>query len=255
MLSKRIRIILIILTLLLLVSSISFAKRKQFDNMKFNLGFGGLVSTGSILGIIESVQIYQSVTNDQDYDYPGLTEEQKDALIELNGAMQRALLVANILGSMEYGIHVRILWKILISEVDLILLPFDGSYNGRIDFMLLPMVGIRCPFFIMPYIMVGPTFTFSFYPEQFTNIENWKGRWAATDNFCFRPGLNIRLGLDFKIKNVSFGGYAQYTVKDFQEFSLWYTELVDAGYEGPIAVGKVVGSQCRVGVNFCIYLF
>ena len=116
------------------------------------------------------------------------------------------------------------------------------------------MVGIRCPFFIMPYLIAGPTFTFSFYPEQFTQVENWKGDWAATDNFAFRPGLNTRAGLDFKFRGWSIGAYYQYTIKDFQEFGSWFWHLTNAGYSQADAVGKIFGAQSRFGASMCFYI-
>lgn len=250
--AKKILITVIMVVLLLSVGYVN-AKEKSSE-MKFKFGIGGFISTSNILGLIEDVKMYNAIKNDTDYDYPGLTDEQKEAFNNLSEGMRRAILTANILGGMEYGLHARILWNILISELDLVLLPFDGSYNGRLDFSVTPMVGIRAPFFIMPYFMVGPTFVFSFYPEEFAKVENWRGDWAATDNFVFRPGLNTRVGLDLKLGNFAIGGYYQHTIKDFQEFTSWYYHLSQA-FGSAEAVGRILAAQSRFGAIFTIYLF
>lgn len=252
---KGIRILSIVLILILTFSTLSFAKSQQSDELRFQMGFGLMVSTSNLLGIIENINIYNAIVNDQDYHYPGLTKKEQNALNELNGNMQRAIVVANILGAMEYGLSFRMLWHILMSEIDLVLLPFGGSYNGRLDLELAPMIGIRAPFWLMPYIMAGVIFTFSFYPDKICEIENWKTRWAATNHFAYRPGVNVRVGLDLKFKGFSFGAYAQWTVKDVQEFSSWYWHLVNAGNRSAEAVLKIFESQCRIGATVNFYLF
>ena len=98
-------------------------------------------------------------------------------------------------------------------------------------------------------------FTFSFYPSEFTKLENWKGRWAATDNFAFRPGINLRAGLDFKFKGFSIGAYYQYTIKDFQEFTGWYYAIVSEGLTQQQAAGMIFGAQSRFGASLCWYVF
>lgn len=254
--NKRIQKILGVIIILVLVLSVSIhAKSQKRDEKRFQLGFGAIVSTGNLLGIIESVKMSQAIQSGNDYDYPGISKEESEALNNLDGAMQRAILVANILGSMEYGFQFRLLWNILMVEADLFVLPFDGSYNGRVDMLLQVMAGVRAPFWIMPYIIGGANFTFSFYPGQFTTLENWKGRWAATDNFAFRPGFNLRTGLDFKFKGFSIGAYYQYTVKDVQEYTLWYDAIVNAGIAPNKAVGMIFGAQSRFGVSLCWYIF
>ena len=229
-------------------------KNSKYNENRLQFGFGVMVSTGNLLGMIESVRMYNSIKSDTDYDYPGLSDEDKESLQELEGSMQRAILIANIFGSMEYGLQLRILWRALIIETDLVLTPYDGSYNGRMDFTWPIMVGVRAPFFIMPYIMAGVNFTFSFYPDEFVSKENWKGDWAATDNFVFRPGLSTRAGLDFKFKKFSLGAYYQYTIKDFEEFTAWYGELTSEGVSSSDAVVKIFGAQSRFGITLCWYL-
>ncbi|MBN2546202.1 MAG: hypothetical protein JXB50_10425 [Spirochaetes bacterium] len=243
----------ILFALFLIVFSVNTVSAKeQSDYMRFRFGIGGFISTSNLLGLIETVKMSEAIKNDTDYEYPGLTDEQKEAFNELDAGMRRAILVANILGGMEYGLQTRITWKPLIVEADIVLLPFDGSYNGKLDFAVTAMIGARVPFFIMPYIMAGPTFTFSFYPERFATVENWRGNWAATDHFVFRPGLNSRLGLDLDFGHLAIGGYFQWTVKDFQEFGSWYWHLAQE-FGNAEAVGRIFAAQCRFGAILTYY--
>lgn len=245
----------IIICLTLLVPLMIFAKTKKEDEQRFQLGMGITLSSCNLLNLIEDAKLYESIKNDTDYSFTGLDEDEQEALNEISGAMKRAILVANILGGMEYGLQFRILYKIMLFETDVTLLPFDGSYNGRIDLLLSPMIGVRAPFFIMPYIITGVCFTFQFYPSEFTSKEEWKGDWAATNNFAFRPGLNTRIGLDLKIKGFSIGAYYQWTVKDFQEFTSWYWHIVDTGYSGVEAGWKIFAAQSRFGIAISLYVF
>ena len=249
--SKIILAVIIIFTLIFTVSG----KTQKNDEGRFQFGFGIMASTGNMLNMIESVRMYQAAENNTEYSFPGLGDKEEQALENLDGAMKRAILVANILGSMDYGVQVRLLWKILMVEADLAILPYDSSYNGRIDLMFTPFIGIRAPFFIMPYAIFGPIFSFSFYPATFTAKEIWRSSWGTTSNFVFRPGLNIRLGLDFKFKNFSIGPYYQYTIKDFEEFTSWYWHLVNAGFSQSDSAGKIILSQSRFGLAICLYVF
>lgn len=247
--------LLLIIVLIILVQFVIFPETKKFNEQKLQFGFGFMVSTCNLLNLIESAKIYDAIKNDTDYNFPGVDEEEQEALLKLNGGMKRAILVANILGGMEYGAQFRILYKIMIFETDIILLPFDGSYNGRLDLLLTPMIGVRAPFYIMPYFISGLALTFSFYPSEFTSIEEWKGNWAATTNFAFRPGIITRLGLDLKIEGFSIGAYYQWTVKDFQEFGSWYWHIMNAGYSSSSAVGRILAAQSRFGISICLYPF
>ena len=230
-------------------------KSKQSNEKNLQFGIGLSISTSNLLSLIESAEIYQATKNDTDYNFPGVTEEEQEALKNLDSGMKRAILIANILGGMEYGIQTRVLWNTLMIEADLTLLPFDASYNGRLDLMLTPMIGIRAPFFIMPYALAGVAFTFSFYPDGFAEKEVWRGDWATTDNFVFRPGINIKLGVDLKIKRFSIGAYYEYTVKDFQEYGSWWWHIVNAGYSQAEASGKILAAQSRFGIAACFYIF
>ena len=246
---------LFIIVLLILVQFTTFSITKKFNEQKLQFGFGIMASSCNLLNLIENAKLYESVKNDTDYYFPGIDDEEQEALQELDGGMKRAILVANILGGLEYGAQFRILYNIVMFETDLIFLPFDGSYNGRLDLLLTPMVGIRAPFFIMPYLIAGLALTFSFYPSEFTCIEEWKGDWAATSNFAFRPGINTRIGLDLKIEGFSIGAYYQWTVKDFQEFSSWHWHIMNAGYSSIEAAGRILAAQSRFGISICLYPF
>jgi hypothetical protein len=250
---RLIRTLLITLVVLFCVSSLTFSKTTQSDEMKFQFGLGAFVSTSNILGLIEDVKMAQAIKDNDgtEYNFPGMTDSQREALGALNSGMQRAILIANILGGMQYGIHMRILWNVLIGEADLTLLPFEGSYNGRLDFSLTPMVGIRAPFFIMPYIMLGPSFTFSFYPANVADLESWRTN-AVFKNFAFAPGLNTRVGLDLKLGKFAIGGYYQYSIVDFQEFGGWFWQLTQ-NFSASDAAARIFSSQSRFGGIITFY--
>lgn len=237
------------------------AKEKIKDERRFQLGFGFVIGSHNYLGLRESQKMIQAIDNGNDYDYPGLSKKEKEAFNNLDGGMKRAIVVANLLGAFEYGLQTRILWRILLAEIDLIILPFDSAYNGRVDLVISPMLGIRAPLAIMPYLIGGIIFTFSFYQNNFSTKEKWKSSWAHTDNFVFRPGLNIKAGIDFKIPaylkvpKFSIGAYYQYTIKDFEEFSGWYNQFIDNGSTTWEAATNILSAQSRVGISLCFYLF
>ncbi len=193
------------------------AKTKKSDEARFQLGFGAMVSTSNLLSLIETSKLYKSMEEGGDYSFPGLSKEQSMVLGDMQKNIGRALLVANILGGLEFGVNCRVLWNAFMFDSNVILLPFDGSYNGRLDFLVNANIGVRAPFWIMPYINAGVNFTFSWYPENVSNIDSWKS-WGVFNNFVFRPGMNVRTGLDIKFRHFSIGAYYQYTIKDFDEF-------------------------------------
>ena len=252
----------LVIVLLLMVFAFSFvwsetSKKESifsWDTKSFHFGFGATATTGNLLGLIESAKLYDTLHNNTAYDYPGLTDEQKQAVAKLNKGMTSALIAANILASMEYGLRTRLMYHVFISDIDLVFLPCDGTYNGRFDFQLVPQVGVRLPWFIMPYITMGPTFTFSFYPDKVANIENWKTNagYGVVDNFVFRPGLNVKVGLDLNFRRVMVGAFYQYEIKDFAEFTDYYNTIVDGGFSSSEAMGKIFGYQSRFGVSLVI---
>jgi len=245
--------------------------RKNFEK-RFQVGLGGLISSSNLLNFINNIRTFTALDSlNNGGVYEDLSPEQKAVtskeqyykLRDLGSAFQKTLFIANILATMEYSIQLRILWKILIFETDLSLLPFNGSYNGRLDFTLTINGGIRAPFWFMPYILCGVNFAFQFYPDEVYKIEKWKSDWGAFKNFVFRPGINVRAGLDIKFRVFSIGAYYQYTVKDFEEFTDWLgilkSALITGGESaqsaGIKAAGMVLGAQSKFGVNFCWYLF
>lgn len=245
--------------------------RKNFEK-RFQVGLGGQISSSNMLNFINNIRIFNALDSlNNGGTYEDLSPEQKAVtskeqyykLRDLGSAFQKTLFIANILATMDYSFQLRLLWKILIIETDLTLLPFNGSYNGRLDLMLTVNGGIRAPFWIMPYLMGGVNFTFQFYPDEVYKIEKWKSDWGAFKNFVFRPGINVRAGLDIKFRVFSIGAYYQYTIKDFEEFTDWLgilkSALITSGESaeaaGVKAAGMVLGAQSRFGINFCWYLF
>ena len=237
-----------------------FGKTKKSDENRFQMGFGAMVSTSNLLSIIETSKLYKAMEEGGTYTFPGLSSDQSTALGDMQKNIGRAILIANILGGLEFGINYRVLCNAFMFDSNLIILPFDGSYNGRFDFLVTANIGVRAPFWIMPYINAGVNFTFSWYPENVANIDSWK-TWGVFNNFVFRPGLNVRAGLDIKFRHFSIGAYYQYTIKDFDEFGAWLNtmkdNLVGQNYADAQAqaVGLVLASQSRFGVCLSWYVF
>ncbi len=249
--------------MVLLIVSVSFTAFGKSDKnwlqkeLGFNIGFGGFANTTNLMGLIESGRMATAMNEGKEYDFPGLSDEQKTAFNNMSKAMGQAMIVANILASMEYALKVRITANIFIADIDVTFLPLDGSYNGRFDISLTTSAGIRAPFFLMPYITIGANFLFSIYPEDYKSIETWKASWGAAGRFVFRPGIVGRAGLDIKLGKFAIGAYYQYTVKDFEEFGTFFTSLLNDAYSGDTAkaVGAIMGYQSRFGVSLLFYLF
>jgi hypothetical protein len=256
MVNKKISIVIMLFILSLSFTWSETSKDSIFswDTKQFHFGFGATITTGNLLGLIESAKLYDTLYNNKAYDYPGLTPQQQAAVSNLNKGMTSALIAANILATMQYGIRTRLMYHVFISDIDLIFLPCDGTYNGRFDFQLVPTIGIRMPWFIMPYITAGPSFTFSFYPDKVVDIENWKTKagYGVVDKFVFRPGLNIRVGADLNFRRVTIGAFYQYEIKDFAEFTDYYNSIVQNGFSSTEAAGKIFGYQSRFGVSLVI---
>ncbi len=250
---KRVVIVLLLIFVLLF----SLSAKSKFDWKKemlgFKLGLGFLVNTSNLLGLIESANMAKAVESSSTYDFPGLTDSQKDAFKNLDKAMQYTIIAANIVGAMEYGFKFRIMYHVLIADADLTLLPFDGSYNGRVDLQLSVSAGVRVPFFIMPYITMGFLSTFSFYPDEFIKVEEWKQNYAGFANFAFRPGMVSRVGLGLNFPAFSMGLYYQWTVKDFYEYVGFWNELANSSTPAD-AAGKIFGYQSRFGFEMVWYL-
>jgi hypothetical protein len=223
------------------------------DTKKFHFGIGVTATTGNLSGLIDNVRL---LYNNQVYDYPGWTAEQKEVISKLDSQTVRGLVFANILCSMEYGIRTRFMYHVFISDIDLVFLPSDSSTNGRFDFQLIPTIGVRVPWLLMPYITAGPSFTFSFYPDKISDADNWKTKagYGVFNNFVFRPGLNIRTGLDLNLRRMTIGVFYEYGIKDFAEFSDYYRSLIINGYSVNDAVWRVFNYQGRFGASIVVNL-
>jgi len=252
----------ILLVFLIIISSMTalFSKQKIRDERRFQLGFGFIIGTHSLAGLSETTRIYNALKDNEDYYFP-LAVNNKDYFDTLNNDQKTGILVGHILGGWEYGFQFRILWNIIIAETDIILSPFDASRNGRFDFIIMPMIGIKAPLALMPYIMFGLIYTFSFYPGEYSFTENNKSSFTSNINFSYRPGLVIKAGVEFKIPKYlkiakfSVGGYIQYTIKDFEEFNYIYFNYKESGYSDFSAVLKILENQLRFGISLCYYLF
>ena len=72
----------------------------------------------------------------------------------------------NVFKSLQYGLQFRLLYKIFMGESDLLFLPTNGI-NGGMNITFTPMIGIRAPFIVMPYLVAGPAFTYGFNIDKF----------------------------------------------------------------------------------------
>ncbi len=230
--------------------------RDEMNNVHFGVGVN--INTSSLISIYYNALLYEADKNGGTFNLPGMTYADVAAYKGLSESMKTGVLISNILSTLEYGIKFRVMWNVLIGEADLNILPMEGTYNGKLDFSMNFNVGVRLPFWIMPYVMMGPMFTFSFYPEEFIKVESWRSNWGGFQNFLFRPGLNIKAGLDFKFKTFSIGAYYSYSIKDFDEFTNFFDTIVlgnigDSDEEIQEAVGMVFGRQSKFGIAFIIY--
>ncbi len=256
---RKLLVIFLMVTLFAFsVNAKSGNTKPKWDENKFQFGIGATVSTGHLLGVIETGKMIDAENKTgTDYSFPGMTKEQADAYNGLSKNMKTAIWVSNIFASMEYAIQARVLWNVLLVHADLGFLPMDSSYNGRFDMVLGVNAGVRAPFFIMPYVTAGVNFTFSFYPDKVVNIstENWKlnAKYGVAENFVFRPGINFVAGLDLKLGKFSIGGFYKYIIKDFDEFNYMYQQFKNDATRFDSAVGLIFSSQSKFGVAVSFY--
>ena len=254
---------LLIISIVIFLLSFNIYSKTNSDERRFQLGIGFLMTTSHLYALIEDVRMAQELEAGRSYDAPNLTDSQKEAILNLPPNMRRGIYVSNILASMEYGIKARILWQLMIIDTDLVFLPYDSSYNGRMDMEWTADIGVRYPWFIMPYFMGGLNFTFSWYPTDVKLIDEWKTHYAYAGNFVWRPGINFKAGLDFKWRSFSIGLYYQYMIKDFEEFTGWWTVLYDSLKNGSTddatarstASWYVFAAQSRFGLSLTWYIF
>lgn len=231
----------------------SDAKKVKKDEKRFQFGIGLHVNSLNFSGMNQVYDIFQSIKDDEDYDYPGISDLEEDSIHNLSNWMQNDILASYILRNQEYGMHIRILWNVLIFETDFDFLPMDYTNSERSNIMLAPMIGIRYPSFIMPYIMIGPNLNVGF---ETTDKGSWHDKINTVKNsLIFTPGLILKTGLDFKAQYFSIGLYYQYRLKDFNELTYWYSIFNEGGISNTEAFWNIVGSQSRIGITFSVYFF
>ncbi len=226
-------------------------KKEKWDEKKLQFGIGIHINSLNFSGMSEAYNIFQSIKNDEDYTYPGISDDQEDSIQNLPFSMQKDLLAEYIFKNQEYGIHLRLLWNVIIFETNFDILPMDYSNNERSNFMIAPMIGLRYPGFIMPYLMVGPNFNIGY---QVSDEGSWQDKMNSTKNsLIFSPGLILKTGLDFKFQHFSFGLYYQYRMKDFNELTYWYSLFKEGDITNTDAAWNIIASQSRIGLHFSIY--
>jgi len=250
--NKMVKKIVILILIIFLFSDVMNAKSKKNDEKRFQIGLGILMSTSNLFGLIHSAKM----AYEGDMSSVGIDKATSDK-IPLN--VRQTVLVANIFANMEYAFQFRILANIFIGESDIVLLPMDSSSNGRFDMFITLNGGVRFPFWIMPYIMAGANFTFSWYPGRVVDFENWRTTYGSNiaENFAWSPGMNIKIGLDIKFRLFSAGVYYVYMIKDFNEFGGKVSQVANdlANGDYTTAGAMIFGSQSRFGVSVCWYLF
>ncbi len=249
--SNKVKAVMLLTVFLLSATTMSFGKSSKTDESRPQVGLGINMSTANLFGFIQSIQMISN----KDYSSLGLTPAVADEVPE---NVKQALMIANIFATMEYSIQLRFLASIFMLETDLVLLPMDNASNGRIDMLVGLNVGLRAPFWLMPYITAGANFTFSWYPDKIANIETWRSLYGvqSAGTFAWSPGINVKIGLDVKFRGFSAGLYYTYAIKDFNEFTTRFqTVFMDiADGNTANAVGLLIGSQSRFGISVCWYL-
>ena len=228
-------------------------KKEKKDEKRFQFGIGMHVNSLNFTGINEARNILNSIKDDEDYTYPGISEDTEDSIQNLDTWMQEDILAGYIMRNQEYGIHLRILWNALIFETDFTLLPMDYTNSERSNIMIAPMIGVRLPYFIMPYLMIGPNLNVAIATND---SGSWRDRIGyMKNNIIITPGLILKTGVDFKADYFSIGLYYQYRMKDFNEVNYWYSEFIDGCVSNTDAFWNIIGSQSRIGLTFSVYFF
>lgn len=232
--------------------------KKKKDEKRFQLGFGVFVNSNDMYTLYQNIMRYKAIKNGKDYSYPALSHRERDALLSTPKYMQETVLGEYGFKTMEYGVQLRLLWNYLISETDFTFLPVDYSNNLRTDLMLTPMIGVRYPYFIMPYLMIGPNFSYGFNPDKLSdiNMNNWKTKINSFNNSgIFTVGIASKAGVDLKFDNFSVGLYYQFRVKDFADLNYWYSLYKSGDISGGQAFANALGQSSRFGISAVLYIF
>ncbi|HNZ26915.1 MAG TPA: hypothetical protein PLG34_04575 [Spirochaetota bacterium] len=249
--SNKIKAVALLAVFLLSTATLSFGKSSKTDESRPQVGLGINMSTANIFGFVQSI----SMIANKDYSSLGLSPEVADEVPE---NVKQTLAVANIFAAMEYSIQLRFLASVFMLETDLTILPMDNASSGRIDMLVGLNLGLRAPFWLMPYITVGANFTFSWYPDKIAKVETWRSLYGvkSAGNFAWSPGINAKIGLDIKFRRFSAGLYYTYVIKDFNEFTTRFRAVFMDISNGNTAnaVGLLIGSQSRFGISVCWYL-
>lgn len=228
-------------------------KKVKKDEKRFQFGIGIHANSLNFSGMNEVYNIFQSIKDDEDYSYPGISDLEEDSIQDLSNWHQKDLLASYIFRNQEYGMHLRILWNVLIFETDFDFLPMDYTDSKRSNIMIAPMIGIRYPSFIMPYLMIGPNLNVGF---ETTDTGSWEDKISTIKNsMIFTPGLILKTGLDFKAQYFSIGLYYQYRLKDFNEITYWYSIFKEGYISNTDAFWNIISSQSRIGLTFSVYFF
>lgn len=265
----KIKKITIFFIIFIFLSSMIFAKgdigfnkkKKLLERIKnnnekeFQIGFGVILNSPTISIMKDIKKTRKSIKTNEDYSYSGLSDEEMESILSLDNSMQNDLLFINILKSMEYGLQLRIMHKILITETDISLLPYNYYADRNMQVQLSVTAGVRCPFLIMPYFLAGPVFTVDFNPNEIRNEYNKKGKISAfKKKLIFNLGLNIKTGLDVKLKRFSVGLYYQFKMTGLETFGYWYNQIKGNNISLFKAFKNIISDFSCFGMSFCWYI-
>jgi|GEM_PF-824269 len=253
----------ILITLLLLLFSFNLYsqendktndKKEKLDERRFQFGIGTSITTSTIYDMYKNADIFKAIKNGDDYSYSYIDKDEDDHILSLNGDMQKAVLANHILKSLVYGIQFRFLWKVFMTEIDINVLPANYNYGNRTEISLTPMTGLRIPFVVMPYFLIGPTFTAGFYYDNYLKDRDDSNEiQAIKDNIRFLVGLSAKIGLDLKFDYFSIGIFYQYTIKNVGEIVDLYNTFNNDDLSREEIFKNILGSQSRFGLSMSIY--
>ncbi|MBN2546336.1 MAG: hypothetical protein JXB50_11100 [Spirochaetes bacterium] len=249
---KTIIKIIIIIIIIISYESLMFSKnKKKDDENRLQIGFG-LISYSNVMMVLKSIKKFEAINSNTDYNYPTTTKEQNEAFNSMDAVQQRYILALHVISSINYGLQWRILYKLFLFESYFAIKPYQ-LYEKNISLIFNIQAGLRIPFFIMPYFIVGINFTSVIYPESGLRLENEGINILKTDNFVLKPGITAKIGLDLKLKRLSTGIFYQYIVSDLNEFNTLYSSYLNAQNTGSMTVLKIIGLQSHIGLSICWY--